>query len=228
MLDEDCYSCTLCLMMIATIHLLLDDDCYNTLFAYVCYSYTLMMIATTTHFCLMMITTVTLIWWWLLPLHIFVWWWLLGLHVLFDNHRYTFCLIKIAANTLLALWWLTQLHFFWQWLLQLHFLFVPSVSECDLLHIWGCLSVRTQYMDHICCSIMGRVTWRCSICQYVLQDVYWGKWFLYWKYLASELLHTAFNYNSIYSLISSLSAVLILCASIIFCSSSRAKFHTAT
>lgn len=33
-------------------------------------------------------------------------------------------------------------------------------------------------MDRFCSSIVGGVTWRCSICQYILQDIYWGKCFL--------------------------------------------------
>jgi hypothetical protein len=39
--------------------------------------------------------------------------------------------------------------------------------------------------------------------------------FLYWKYLASVLLHTAFNYNYIHLLLRSFSAMFILGASII-------------
>ena len=52
--------------------------------------------------------------------------------------------------------------------------------------------------------------------------------FLYWNYLASVLLHNAFNYNFTYLLMSSLSAMFILGASVIFCSSSCAKFYIAT
>jgi hypothetical protein len=44
--------------------------------------------------------------------------------------------------------------------------------------------------------------------------------FLYLKYLASVLLHTAFNYNFKYLLLRSVSAVFILGASVMFCSHS--------
>jgi hypothetical protein len=125
----------------------------------------LIMIATATLFCLIMIVTATLL----------AWWWLPQLHFFFDNDCYSYMfwqsLLQLhffdydCYRYILASWWLPQLHFFvWQWLLQLHFLFVLSVSECGLLHIWGYLSICSQYMDHICCSIMGRFTWRCSIC----------------------------------------------------------------
>ena len=167
-----------------------------------------MMIASTTHFlwwllqytfCLMIATATLFIWWWLLSLHIFVWWWLL-----------------------------TATRFIWHSLLQLHFslflqflnviffafeavyLFVPSIWIIFAVVLWegllgGAAYVNTYYKTSI--EVSG---------------------FLYWNYLASVLLHAACNYNFIYLLISSLSAMLILGASIILCSSSHATFCTAT
>jgi len=123
--------------MISTVHILLDDS----------YSYTfyLMMNAVTTHFCLMMIATV---------------------HFLLDDcYSYTFYLMMIAVTTHFCLMMIANSYtFYLTFIATATLFFVPSVSECDLLRVRGCLSIRSQYMDHICCSIMGRVTWRCSIC----------------------------------------------------------------
>ena len=160
-----------------------------------------------------------------------VWWWLLERHLLdedcysytflfnddcyhytflFDDvcHNYTFLFDNDCCSYTFCLFFQFLNVIFFTF--EVIYLFVPTIWIIFAVVLWegllgGAAYVNTFYKMSVEVSV-----------------------FLYWKYLVSVLLHTAFNYNFIHLLLRSFSAMFILGASIIFCSSSCAKFHTAS